>query len=90
MRVVWKHPLVVTDDQIIYLPDGAEILTVQMQGETPTIWFLCDPDAPTVPREILIFGTAHAIRDDITTDRYIGTFQMYDGGLVFHVFEGDR
>jgi hypothetical protein len=35
-----------------------------------------------------IFGTGSPIQYDIGTDRkYIGTYQLYGGDLVYHLFE---
>ena len=85
MRTVWKFPLVMTDRQTVQMPMGAEILTVQMQGEQCCLWALCEPENVMRPREILIHGTGHPV-GDIT--RYIGSVQIYSGALVFHVFEG--
>ena len=85
MRSVWKFPLHMTDLQYVDMPMGAEILTVQMQGEQCCLWALCEPENVMRPREILIHGTGHPVGD---IGRYIGSVQMMGGALVFHVFEG--
>ena len=85
MKRIWKWTLEVTDRQLLTLPRGAEILAVQMQGPSPQLWALCDPDAFPSAREIAIIGTGHAI--EAPPGRYISTFQMHDGQLVFHAFE---
>ena len=87
MKTVWKFPLRVDDEQIVSMPDNAHILCVQDQSGTPCLWALVDPANPPRERKILISGTGH-IREDLDDlVNYIGTFQMYGGGLVFHVFE---
>ena len=85
MRSVWKFRLVMTDVQSVQMPMGAEILTVQMQGEQCCLWALCEPENVTHSRTILIHGTGHPVGD---IARYIGSVQMMGGALVFHVFEG--
>ena len=85
-RSVWKFPLEATDEQSIDMPDGAEILCVQMQGSMPTLWALVDPLAPKVARHFRVAGTGHAIKT-FDLPKYIGTFQLAAGSLVFHVFE---
>jgi hypothetical protein len=85
MRTVWKFPLVMTDYQSINMPHGAEILTVEMQGDQPCLWALCEPENALRPRSIWIHGTGHRVGD---IARYIGSVQMMGGALVFHVFEG--
>lgn len=66
------------------MPQSAEILTAQMQGDQLCLWALVDPDAKMEKRIILVFGTGHTID---TVGRYIATFQMGGGALIFHVFE---
>jgi len=89
MQAIWKYRLEPTDCQSIELPQGAKILCVQVQNEWPYIWVL-NPDtdiAPTEARHFTIYGTGH-IHEQIP-GIYIGTFQMFKGKLVFHVFEID-
>lgn len=73
-----------TDNQEIEMPEGAEILTVQMQKTDLCLWAIVDPEAKKVKRKFNVFGTGHEI--DIK-GTYIGTFQMHGGDLIFHVFE---
>ncbi len=89
MKTIHKYPLAVTDFQEVILPVEAEILTVQSQGENPYMWVLVDLDkVRKETRFIEIFGTGHSINCDMGVSRnYISTFQLYDGELVFHVFE---
>jgi len=83
---IWKFPLMVIDNQIIRMPKGAEILTVQTQNEEPCLWALVDVEAELEARFIDIFGTGHPVfLFKRTNKKYIGTFQT--GQLVFHVFE---
>lgn len=84
MKTIWKWTLAVTDQQFVDMPQDAEPLSVQMQGGLPQLWALCSPDKAKVGRSIRIIGTGHPITDD--PGSHIGTFQMHDGGLVFHVF----
>ena len=56
------------------MPKDAEILTIQTQNETPCIWALVNPE--------------HDIYYDMGINRkYINTFQLGGGSLVFHLFE---
>lgn len=73
----------------ITIPEGAEILTVQVQREQLVLWALVDPTAPTEIREFRVMGTGHEIGPEIGPDRhtYVGTAQLMGGALVMHVFE---
>lgn len=88
MKTVWKFPLAVTNEQRIDLPAGARLLTVQPQGEGVCLWALCDSEAEREPRMIVILGTGHqAPEENLWQLKYISTFQLQDGALVFHAFE---
>lgn len=84
-RRVWKWTLSVTNEQSLQIPKGAKILTVQAQGGMPQLWAYCDPTELPETRTFRIVGTGNPIAEH--PGDYIGTFQMYDGALVFHVFE---
>lgn len=98
-RIIWKFDISADARQVLYMPKGAEVLCVQRQGPTPKLWALCDPDAPAnEPRTFALYGTGHLINDPQFEQAsmvssaapkawYIGTFQLHDGQLVFHLFE---
>lgn len=85
MRKVFKYRLALTDFQSVAMPPG-RILSVQLQRGIPCLWALVDPSTPLVRRSFRIHGSGHEIEgaDDL---RYIGTVQLTEGALVFHVFE---
>ena len=83
-KQIWKYDLETRDSQIIRMPKDAQILCVQIQFAKPRIWALVDPKQPFEDRHILIFGTGHPVFQECL---YIGTFQIRNGDLVFHVFE---
>lgn len=88
VKTIWKWTLQVAAWQAIPMPRGAQILSVQTQGDLPQIWALCNSDEPKEQREIAIIGTGHEISEG--PGRYISTFQMLGGSLVFHAFELKR
>lgn len=86
MQQIWKFPLQISDAQRIEMPIGAEILTVQLQGDVPVLWALVDVKALKEYRIIEVLGTGNPIHNGMGTNRkYISTFQR--GGFVGHVFE---
>jgi DNA-directed RNA polymerase subunit RPC12/RpoP len=85
VRKIYKYPLPLNDEIAISMPEGSEILTVQIQGMLPYIWAIVDTDAPKTTRYLCIRGTGHIFKGN--EGKYIGTFQYNDGTLVFHVFE---
>jgi hypothetical protein len=67
------------------MPIGARLLTVAVQHNEPQIWALVDPDGALVERRVLTAGTGHPIEG---RPPYVASYQLLDGALVFHVFDG--
>lgn len=90
MKTIYKYPLPIEDVVSIDMPVGAEVLTVQMQRGEPQLWALVPIDtwAPKERRLFRVAGTGHPIGSKVR--RYIGTFQLLNGDLVFHVFEVEK
>ena len=86
-KQIWKFEL--TDDKVsVNIPKGAKILTLQVQHETSCIWALVDPLNELEERHFEIYATGEEIHYDMGIERkYINTFQLQGGMLVFHVFE---
>ena len=85
MQTIYKYPLKIDDEQEVMMPKGARMLSVQLQGGRPCLWALVDPNLENEARSLLIRGTGH---DASGVGRYISTFQMDGGALLFHAFEG--
>lgn len=85
---IYKYAIGILDEQHIVMPAGSRLLSVQAQRGKPQLWAMVDTDAPTVIREFALCGTGHdatwvAVRGGV----YVGTFQMNDDSLVFHLFD---
>jgi hypothetical protein len=85
MKKIYKYPINATDIQSLQMPEGATILTAAMQGKQLCLWAIVNPEAKMVFRTIEIFGTGHTMSDE--ERKYISTFQLDGGLLIFHVFE---
>lgn len=81
MKTIWKYPLDLAEHQGVTMQRGAQILDVQMQDGTPTIWAVVSPAEEMVSRHVFIVGTGHYVPEGKT---YVGTVQM--SGYVWHVF----
>jgi len=70
----------------LVMPLGARVLTIQPQHGRGVLWALCHPHARKEKRRFVIYGTGTPLA---APDRevYIGTFQVCNGELVWHVFE---
>ena len=86
-KQIWKFTIN-PNKIIVEMPKDAEILTIQTQNETPCIWALVNPENEKELRHFEVYGTGHDIHYDMGIERkYINTFQLYGGSLVFHLFE---
>ena len=87
MWTVYKYKLEATDLQIVQLPAGAQLLTVQKNGGEMCLWALVDTDQPLLGRKIRIVGTGNKIAE--APGVYLATVQMENewGTLVWHVFD---
>ena len=93
METIYKYELSVIDFQIIDMPKGAEILSVQIQpsafgGDSDRLflWVKIDTSNELEPKRIRIFGTGNPMEYEHELN-FIGTVQMNNYSLVWHVFE---
>lgn len=84
---IWKFGLIVTDYQEVTMPQGAQLLCVQTQGDQPQLWALVDETSLSYCRRtVAMYGTGNPLPSG-DLGKYIGTFQMHGGALVFHAFD---
>jgi hypothetical protein len=82
---IWKFPLAIADNNVIEMPLGAEPLYVDVQNGQPYLWARVDALAAKRKYRFLTYGTGHSI-DTYNTGKYLGSYQLQGGALVFHVF----
>lgn len=87
-KSIYKYPLEFRGKQVVSLPIGSEILSVQEQNDQLCLWALVDPNEQLEERHIEIFTTGEALGNDFgVPNKYIATVQIKFEGLVIHVFE---
>jgi hypothetical protein len=90
-KTIWKFELAIDNKSVILMPKGAEILSVQLQNNSPVIWAQVNPtELDKEPRVFEMFGTGHPVPCDIGIDRkFLGTIQPIENGFsfAFHIFE---
>jgi hypothetical protein len=84
---IWKFPLEVTDEQSVSMPEGAEIIALQIQREVPCVWAIVDPQKKPEKRFFRTFGTGQPLFEVMSHYKYIGSYQISNGNFVGHVFE---
>lgn len=85
MRTIHKYQIITADVIEVTMPASAEIICLQPQHGIPCIWAMVDTEEALKPRRLFTYGTGHPAQDE--NQRYIGTYQLHNGQLVFHVFE---
>lgn len=87
MQKIYKYTFQVEDEQQLFLPKGAQILTCFNQiGVGPVLYAAVDPAEPKVPRNISCRGTGHSMHGK--EGKYVGTIRLSNYTLIFHVFDG--
>jgi hypothetical protein len=69
------------------MPRLAWLLTVQVQHGEPQLWAVVEPGPEEFERRhVAIVGTGNPM-PAYSIGNYLGTFQLSEGALIFHVFE---
>lgn len=83
MKAIYKYPIDFATSQILAMPVGADIISVQMQNGILTIWAIISTEVSLIPVTIRIFGTGKEIPVDLVL-RHVGSIRV--GIHVWHVF----
>ena len=82
-RAIFKYELKITEQQVVFLPDQAEIISVDNQDGTLCLWAIVGTNSRKVDRHIEIVGTGSPMPN---VERiFLGTVLMPP--FVWHVFE---
>ena len=85
-QTIWKFPVTVEDEFSVPMPPGAKVLSVHMQHGEPCMWAIVNSDSEVrETRHFCVRGTGHRLTG--VEGRFVGTFLMREGALVFHLFE---
>ena len=82
---IWKFLLDPQEEQILFVPKGARILSVKTQRGTPCLWAEVDPDAPKTSLVVRMAGTGHPL-GDLESFRFVDTVFTHDDSLVWHFY----
>ncbi|WP_185246652.1 hypothetical protein [Chryseobacterium bernardetii] len=85
MKIIYKYQLKTTDQQTITMPVGSTIISLQIQNGIPCIWAEVDTLQNVGDRTFVTFGTGHPLPENPLV--YVGTYQLEEGNLIFHVYE---
>lgn len=87
MKVVYKYPIDITDEQVIKLPLGSKILSVIEQNNKIVLYAIVSPGIEYT-REVIIriVGTGNEIPLSLDEFKFMDSIKLQNGNLVFHVF----
>lgn len=85
---IWKYDIQILDRFLVTMPEGAEVIHVDVQHGTPRMWVKCDPLKPDENRAFRIIGTGHEFDDSELL--FIKSFFTEGGLYVWHLFEERR
>lgn len=83
MKTIYKYPIEITDEQTLSMPEGAQVLSAQMQGNTLCIWALVDSGNFNCDRRVRIFGTGNPV---VLDGNWKFVDSVHERIFVWHVF----
>lgn len=83
-EIIYKYLFQTSDIVKIKMPNKAQILKVDMQGDQPCIWAKVNPDGPEVVRLFQIFGTDKPVQPLYSNMIFYDTY--FQNSMVWHVF----
>lgn len=93
MNRIFKYPIETTDEQIIKIPLrhgeslNNSVLKIDTQNGSPFMWVMVEDESEPVECKVFVRGTGHNCDSVFTKpDTYLGSYQLYSGAFVGHVF----
>lgn len=85
MQTIWKFDLQLADRQVVKMPLGAAILSIDTRGDDPKLWALVDDKEPNIGNRIF-----HVVREGhpcpgLVANQFFASVQA--GGFVWHFFD---
>jgi hypothetical protein len=89
-KVIYKYKIEMsgsTIDRIVKLPKHADIISVGVQFNEIFIWAIVIPAHDLEDRVFRVYPTGMEIPLCEKMGEFLGSVLLFDGNLVFHVFE---
>lgn len=86
-NTIWKYILNAGQVNNIDIPLGAEVLSVETQGDDIVLYALVNSVEKSKQQiEVRAYGTGHDIDVNLSDYNFLGTAKLHNGSLMFHVF----
>lgn len=93
MNRIFKYHIETTDEQIVKIPlrHGESlknsVLKIDTQYGSPFMWVMVEDENESRECKVFVRGTGHSCDNSFTKpDTYLGSYQLYNGAFVGHVF----
>jgi hypothetical protein len=83
---IYKYRLPFTGPGVVYMPQGARILSAHEQRNEVCVWAAVDTSRPIVQHKLAVLGTGDDSAYVWSVGRFIDTVLLDGGVFVFHVF----
>lgn len=84
---IWKYPVELMDRFSIEMPENSIVLSVGVKENQPYIWAIVNVHHKLCKTQFQLYITGESLSE--SRGLFIGTFQLNDGALVFHLFMGE-
>lgn len=72
------------------VPKGSQIISVANQYNRITVYYMFDTEPSVEAEKLIIYIIPTGAEFELTTSyKFLGTILLYDGTLVFHLFQID-
>lgn len=88
--IIQKLRLQLTASFEALLPEGAEILCVQVQDGIPTVWYSFDERRTLAESRLFRILTTGSVETLSLSFKYLGSFQLHGGSFVGHVYYEEK
>jgi len=85
---MWKFSVPIANVFELEMPEGAIPLSCGVQKGQAVIWAAVDTTTEKKERHLFYLRGTGEDLPNLTATRFMGTFQMLGGDLIYHLFDG--
>jgi hypothetical protein len=87
MYSVWEFSIEAEECQVLEIPLDAKLLSTETKGDDIVVYALVNTEQTQKEyKDVRVYRTGDKISDVITEYNFLGTANLYNGSLMFHVF----
>ena len=86
-NIINQYPLNISEVQMIRMPAGSKILSVEAHEDRPVLWAMANGKNKEENRYIYCYGTGYKFENENDSLEYLNTIRIRNGMLILHFFE---